>query len=263
MKRLHRTVLHEASSAPSLPGMYPSLAARRISIRRGECSMIAGQSGAGKSTLALALAVRAKVPTLYFSADTNSDTVEVRLASMLTDTDQATVEAAILRDRSWASNILKLAGHIRWNFDASLSMETVELEIMAHQELTSRPPELIVVDNLLDCAQGGTGTRWDAMLDLLLDFKYLAREYDTAFLILHHMTEAEPLPRGQVPPKRAIKGKLDDTPALILSVAADEGGFLGVSAVKNRHGESDVKGEKPTWLRADPSRMFIGELETA
>lgn len=258
MEFLHRSIKTDGAEAPSIPNMYPSLAARQVSIRRGEVSMIAGQPASGKSTLALALAVRAKVPTVYFSADSHKHTQSMRLISMLTDMDQATVELA-MQDRDWASEMLKQADYMAWNFDSSPSVKTIERTCEAHVELHSRAPELLIIDNLTDVYV--EGDEWGGMRDFLKDMKYISREYQCAVLVLHHATQGVFVPHGQVPPSHALQGKVAQTPALVLSVAADEAGFLGVSPVKNRYGRSNPSGSEPTWFKYAPERMFIGEVE--
>ena len=239
--------------------MYPSLAARGIAIRRGEVSLIAGQPASGKSTIALALAVRAAVPTLYFSADTHAHTMSLRLIAKLTDTDQSIVEPA-MNDREWAAEMLEQAGHIRWCFDSAPSVKSVEEQLQAHVELFSRAPELVVIDNLTDMV-GGEGTEWEGMRNMMKDFKYLAREYDTAFLVLHHMSEGVTINPGCAPPRMALQGKVSQTPALVLSIVQDDAGFLGVCPVKNRYGASSPSGADVSWLRYNPAAMQVTEVE--
>ena len=259
MKRLHRTVLQSGNLAPSLPNMYPSLAARGIAVRRGEVTLVAGLPASGKSTFAMALANRAKVPTLYVSADTHAHTQSLRMIAMLTGTDQNIIEPA-MQDKEWASEMLQQASHIRWDFNSAPSVQSVEQQLDAHVELFSRGPEMVVIDNLTDLV-GGEGSEWEGMRGMLKDMKFLAREYDTAFLVLHHMSEGVQVPHGQCPPRYALMGKVAATPALILSITQDDAGFLGVCPVKNRYGASNPSGTDVTWLRYDPAAMQISEVE--
>ena len=156
-------MLQDASVAPSLPNMFPSLLTRQVAIRRGEVNLIAGQPASGKSTLAMALAVRAKVPTLYVSADTHAHTMSMRLIAMLTGATQDQVEAAMESDRTWAAEILERADYLTWSFDSAPSVQTVEDELLAHIELNGVPPMLTVIDNLTDMmgnvVREGTGTQ--------------------------------------------------------------------------------------------------------
>lgn len=258
MQRLHRAVMQAGNQAPSLPNMYPSLTERGIAIRIGEVSLIAGQPASGKSSLAMALAVRSQVPTLYLSADTHAHTMSMRLIAMLTDVDQNTVEEAMASDRGWAAEMLKQADHIRWSFDSAPTVQSIEDQILAHIELYSKAPELVVVDNLTDVVVDGD--EFGGMRSTMKDFKWLAREYDCALLVLHHATEG--VQGNPCPPRFSLMGKVSQTPALVLTVAQDEAGFLGVAPVKNRYGASNPSGTDPVWLRYDPAKMQVTEVES-
>ena len=259
MKRLHRSIFRDSNEAPSLPNMFPSLAARQIAVRRGEVNLIAGQAGSGKSTLALAMAVRAQVPTIYLSADTHEHTVRMRLVSMLTGAQQDVVEP-LMADREWAAEVLSQADYLAWSFESAPSVQTIEDEILAHIELTSRAPMLTVVDNLTDMMGNDGPEEWSGMRTMLKDFKHLAREYDTAFLVLHH-TGDDYLEPNTCPPRWRLMGKVTQTPAMILTVAQNDAGFLGVCPVKNRYGPSVPSGKEPTWLAYDPAAMQVNEVE--
>lgn len=248
----------DGDKAPSLPNMFPSLSARQVAVRRGEVNVIAGQPGAGKSTLAMALAVRSQSPTLYVSADTHEHTMSMRLITMLTGATTDVVEQAMI-DKEWAASVMEQADYFTWSFDSAPSPETIENEILAHIELNGVAPRLTVVDNLTDIA-GGEGDEWAGMRGLMKDFKFLAREYDTAFMVLHH-TGDEYLEPGTCPPRWRLMGKVAQTPALILTVAQDDAGFLGVCPVKNRYGPSNPNGKEPSWLKYDPSRMLVEEWD--
>jgi hypothetical protein len=126
------------------------------------------------------------------------------MISMLTNTDQNIIEPA-MQDKEWASEMLAQAAHIRWDFNSAPSVQSIEQELDAHVELFSRAPELVVIDNLTDLV-GGEGSEWEGMRGMLKDMKFLAREYDTAFLVLHHMSEGVLVPHGQCPPRYALMG---------------------------------------------------------
>lgn len=257
MRSLHRAVRSGAKIAANLPTVYSSLAARQITLRRGEVTMVAGPPGAGKSTLALHWALKAQRPCLYFSADTHEHTMALRLASMITDTDQMQIET-FMHDTDWASRVLAQAGHIRWSFESAPSLQDIELELHAFHEMYGEYPELVVVDNLLDCTHSD-GDEWGSMRSLLREFKWWARETGSSFLTLHHTSEG--VPGNPCPPRSAIQGKVAQTPALILTVTNSQPGFLGVCSVKNRYGPADPSGGTPTWLAYEPARMYIADME--
>ena len=259
MRRLHRAVLQQDAGAPSIPNMFPSLAARQVAVRRGEVSVIAGQAGSGKSSFAGAFAYRAQVPTLYVSMDTHKDTMSMRLLSMILDTPSNVVEEA-MTDKQWAAEVLAQADWFTWAFDSVNDVQAIENELLAHIELNGVAPELTVVDNLTDMDTDGAG-EWDGARNLMKDFKYLAREYDTSLLVLHH-TGDKYLESGTCPARWDLMGKVSQTPALILTVAQNDAGFIGVCPVKNRYGPADPSGRTPTWLRFDAGSMQITEVES-
>lgn len=258
MRRLHRAILQDENTAPSIPNMFPSLAARQVAIRRGEVNVIAGQAGSGKSSLAMALAYRSRVQTLYVSMDTHKDTMSMRLISMILNTPSNIVEPA-MQDREWASEVLSEADWFTWAFDSVNDVQAIEDEILAHIELNGVAPELTVVDNLTDMSTGGE-EEWGGARNLMKDFKYLAREYDTSLLVLHH-TADKYLESGCAPARWDLMGKVSQTPALILTVAQNDAGFIGVCPVKNRYGPADPSGRTPVWLRFDAASMQIEEVE--
>lgn len=256
MLRLERAIKQAGNSAPVVPNMYQCLADRQVQIRRGEVSMIAGAPGAGKSTLALALAVRAKVGCLYVSADTHAHTMTLRLLAMLSGADQAQVEPWMVTNPEWVAETLAGAAHIRWCFDSAPSVATIETELAAYEELHGETPDLLVIDNLVDCV-GGEGDEWGALRSMLKDFKWLAREHDTALVVLHHTSESYGLRGAACPPLRSLQGKVAQTPALVLTVSNHDAGTLYVNPAKNRYGASWPGGDAPAFLGYQPASMQI------
>ncbi len=70
MRTLRRSIGKAEVGGEPLPPAFAAFQRAGIILRRAEITMIAGTPGAGKSSVALAIAAKAKVPTLYFSADT-------------------------------------------------------------------------------------------------------------------------------------------------------------------------------------------------
>jgi predicted ATP-dependent serine protease len=220
--------------------------------------MIAGTPGAGKSTLALAIALRAKVPTLYISADTNAHTMAMRLLSMITGYTQSEAERALLEDVEGSRKIINdSAGHIFWSFESAPTLSDLDQEVSAFEELWGCSPTLIVVDNLMDIANDG-GEEFASMRATMKELKYLARDTNAAVLVLHHTKESYPGEPCQ--PRSALQGMVAQLPALILTVGTDAPGFIAVAPVKNRYGKADQTGKMSYWLQFNPEVMDVSDI---
>ena len=256
---LHQAVLMPRQAVASLPGMFPSLAERGITLRRGELSMIGSAPGSGKSSIALSLAVRCGLPTLYFSADTTRENIEIRALSMLTGMDQQAAEAARTNDPVWASQVLQGFSHVAVETNSAPTLEYIENSINAFREFGS-DPALIIVDNAQDVAFDN-GDTWQALQTLMRELRWFARDTNASVLVLHH-TRQESY-GGQAPPLWSLQGKISAVPALILTLTNEQPGFIGVCAVKNRYGKASPGGQDVTWLAWEPSTMTISDLGEA
>lgn len=259
MKTLSRSVGRPDIGGEPMPSVFRTFEHNQIVLRRAEVSMIAGTPGAGKSTLALALALRARIPTLYLSADTNAHTMAMRLYSMITGVSQSEAEKIIAEDPTGARDRLALASHIYWSFDSNPSLGDIDDEVTAVEELLGESPALIVIDNLMDITMDG-GEEFSNMRNALKELKYLARDTNAAILVLHHTKES--YAGNPCQPRSSLQGMVAQLPALILTVGQQDG-MLGVAAVKNRYGKANAGGDNPVWLQFNPEYMFIADLQEA
>ena len=148
------------------------------------------------------------------------------------------------------------AGHIRFDFDPGPSLQDIEEEIKAYVEIYADTPHMIVLDNLLNVA-GSNDNEWTAMRDAMSAFHYMARETESAFVVLHHVSENDSKPNIPAP-RKALQGKVSQLPELVLSVALDGAREqYKVATVKNRHGQADPTAEAFTTLSVDPARMTL------
>lgn len=219
--------------------------------------MVAGPPGAGKSALGHTIALRSKVPTLYFSADSHAHTMRLRSLSSLTATPQEEIEEWMVDNPDWAKSTLEHAEHIRWNFESSPGLDDIEEEIAVYREVMGDDPHLIVVDNLIDVAFID-GDEYQSLRSLLREFKRIARETGAAFLTLHHTSEGGEM--HPCPPRRSIHGKVNQTPAMIWTIGASPG-HMPVAVVKNRYGPADLSGTTAHFLTFDPSSMYLHDAE--
>ena len=205
--------------------------------------MVAAAPNAGKSMFAFIYAIKAARPTLFFSADTDTSTVMMRAASHLSGHAQITVEANLNTDPKYYDKYLDSMDKIQWVFDSSPSLDDIEDEVKAYIELYGIPPELIVIDNLMNVA-AETDNEWAGLREIMINLHDLARKTEACVLVLHHTSEqGEYGSLTMPPPRRSIHGKVSQLPSLILTLGYDPtDSILRVAAVKNRFGPHAADG---------------------
>jgi len=248
------------TKATPLPDVWDGLKAEGIKFRRGQVCMVAAAPNAGKSMFALIYAIKAKVPTLFFSADTDTTTVMMRSVSHLSGHSQVTVEANLSDNSHYYNAHLHKLSHIKWVFDSSPNIDDLELEIRAYVELFGQPPELIVIDNLMNIT-AETDNEWAGLRAIMMELHDMARKTEACVLVLHHVSEQSEYGSPSEPPhRRAIHGKVSQLPALILTLGYGPGqGVLKVAAVKNRFGPHQPDGKKYVQLLVNYAAVQISD----
>ena len=243
MLNLNRAWRGSNTNATPLPDVWVALANKQIKFRRGQVCMVAAAPNAGKSMFALIYAIKAKVPTLFFSADTDTATVMMRAASHLSGHEQLLVESNLLSNRHYYDKYLSEMESIQFVFDSSPSLDDIELEIKAYVELFGIPPELIVVDNLMNVVSE-SDNEWAGLRAIMVEFHDMARKTEACVLVLHHVSEQSEYGKTTDPSaRRAIHGKVSQLPALIITLGFDpHNSVLKVAAVKNRFGPHTADG---------------------
>ena len=249
------------TKATPLPDVWETLKKNQIRFRRGQLCMVAAAPNAGKSMFSLVYAIQAQVPTLFFSADTDVTTVMIRAAAHTSGHSQLTVETNLDSNSKYYDKYFDKIGHIQWVFDSSPSLDDIELEVKAYQELYGLPPELIIVDNLMNVA-AETDNEWAGLRAIMMELHDLARNTEACVLVLHHVSEATEYGDGTMPPaRRAIHGKVSQLPSLILTLGYDVlGKQLRVAAVKNRFGPNSADGKVNVPLSAHYAACQISDV---
>jgi hypothetical protein len=193
---------------------------------------------------ALIYAMKAQVPTLFFSADTDTTTVMMRAAAHSSGHNQVTVEQNLSVDNHAYDKHFDKFKHIKWVFDSSPSLDDIELEIKAYVELYGDAPELIIIDNLMNVS-AETDNEWAGLRAIMMELHDMARTTEACVLVLHHVSEQSEYGSPTEPPaRRAIHGKVSQLPALILTLGYNPtAGELKVAAVKNRFGPHAADGK--------------------
>lgn len=222
--------------------------------------MVAAAPNAGKSMFALIYAVKAKVPTLFFSADTDTTTVMMRAAAHSSGHNQVNVEQNLSTDSHFYDSYFEKLKHIKWVFDSSPSLDDIELEVKAYVELYGQSPELIIIDNLMNVA-AETDNEWAGLRAIMMELHDMARKTEACVLVLHHVSEQSEYGSPTEPPaRRAIHGKVSQLPALILTLGYNPtNAELKIAAVKNRFGPHAADGKDYVILFVDYGSCRISD----
>jgi len=207
--------------------------------------MVAAAPNAGKSMFALVYAIKAKVPTLFFSADTDAATVMLRASAHLAGHTQETVENQISINTGAYDENLQDISHIQWVFDSSPNLDDIEAEVKAYIELYGISPQLIIIDNLMNVV-AESDNEWAGLRQIMMELHDMARKTEACVLVLHHVSEQSEYGKDMTEPpaRRAIHGKVSQLPAMILTLGYNPFEHtLRVAAVKNRFGQHQADGK--------------------
>jgi hypothetical protein len=242
-----------------LPPVFTGLATYGAHIRRGQLTLVAAGSGVGKSSLLTFIAMAmegedGRIPTLYFSADSDVMTFGMRTGAMIADIRLFEAERLIrVGDTNFLQQIQRETQHIWVCFEPSPSPKDIEDEVTAYALVNGQYPELIVIDNLMDVKTGmAKGEGDDAALSFL---KQLAGRTGAAVVALCHVvagtmrkddsgkSQYVDYVNGTAPiPLSGLMNKIDKRPRLILSLYKETETLLGVCILKNSNGRADPDG---------------------
>lgn len=236
---------------------WQSLERKGVRFLRGQLCLVCAGPGTGKSALILAYALKAKVPTLYFSADSDAFTQLSRSVSILTgwsmEKAAKAVRAGDLGEAATEFEDLP----IRFNYKASPTLDQIEDSMYAYEEVYGDFPALVVIDNVTNVRHIPDEDDPFAGLESLMDYLHgMARTTSACIIGLHHVTGGyndadKPIPLS------GVKGQISRVPELILTLHRVQEGYgvdqLRLSTVKNRGGKSDPSGVDYTPL------VFVGD----
>jgi len=223
--------------------------------------MLAGQPGAGKSTIALWLSVHwAKLGLIgiYFSADSSELVAASRTAAMVLRRPVKEMEQKLQANDQQAVEAIASTSGISWCFDPEITLDGIDLELAAFEEMWGRVPDFIIIDNATDVEQSD-GDEFGALRRVMRDLTFLARTTSAAVLVLHHTSESEK--DDPCPPRRAIHGKISVKPALVLTTSETwPSGQKPIAIVKSRFGSSDKTGKNATFIKQDRESLAFEDF---
>jgi replicative DNA helicase len=246
-----------------LPTVFESLDAKGSRFLRGQLCLVCAGPGTGKSAFVLTYALKAGIPTLYFSADSDAFTQLSRSLSILTGCSMEQAAKAV-RDGDLGDAAEALAGiPIRFNYSASPTLDQIETSMMSYEEVYGDFPALVVIDNVTNVRGGGEDDDPFSGLESLMDYLHgMARTTSACVIGLHHVTGTYN-DADKAIPLSGVKGQISRVPEMILTlhrVADDFAEELRVSTVKNRGGKSDPSGADYVPLLFAGDTMQIRDL---
>ena len=256
MFTLHKFGHRTGNLGKPLPDPFELFDRRRVKFRIGGTSLIAGTPGSFKSIFALNMLTKwaQDRSVLYFSADSDEFTVAKRLASILTNDTNDTVEERMSEPGDWRDhyvNSLRAVDGARFVYNP-LSFETIQTNLAAFEEVNHAFPEVVFVDNLIDTVEDPDD--WGGMIHFIKQMDILSRETRSHVCILHHASEswAQSHP-GLPPPSAFVQGKVNQIPRMVLTMAAEDSQWLRIACVKNTNGPMDATAKSYMEFRVEPS----------
>lgn len=244
--------------------MFRSLEDAGTHFRRGQLVLVSAGPGTGKSGFTLTVALRSKVPCLYFSADSDAFEQLKRSISIQTGWSQERASKAILEDRLDEVRTHLIGLPIRMHYSASPTLDVIETQIEAYEEVYGDYPDLIVVDNVTNVRLDRPDGDDDPFsgLESLMDYLHtMARETSACVVGLHHVTSGYN-DSAKAIPLSGVKGQISRVPEMVLTLFRKPGDeytpdALCVSTVKQRGGKADPSGQTYVELDFDGGSMAI------
>jgi len=259
MQSLDRVVRRGATVAHQIHLPFAGLRRIGFGLAMGQLGMIAAAPGVGKSALALQVALSSGLRTLYVSADTDAWTMSVRTLAHNTGHPQSYINQCL--EGGYALEELDVAlweaRHVQFSFDSYTTRE-IHSDVQAYGTVHGSFPELIVVDNLMNCARGGEDDL-SSQTKAMDELHALAQQTGAHVLVLHHATGSYDDGDRQIP-LSGLANKLSKLPAQVLTLyRKDPHVFMCV--VKHRQGKADPSGGLQVRLRFDGDRQTYLDQE--
>lgn len=258
MQTLMRAARGTPEAGDPLPTPFPIFEQLGVFHRRGQLSIVAAASGVGKSQYATYYAAHAspRIPTLYFSCDTDILTLAARVGAGVLATRVKDVERALReKDYETARGVEHATNHIWFAWDNQPSCMDIQNEVEAYSLVMGDWPHLIVIDNLINIdSEGGAGhEQKDGVLAWL---QQLAGRTNAHVMVLQHVTKL--YEDGLTPiPKSGLLDSVAKRPRLVITLHKVSDFLLGVRVVKNSNGKMASDATWGTDLRVDFERSYM------
>lgn len=268
MQSLALAMMAKGDEGLALPTVFPQLEELGAHLRRSQLSLWAAAPGGGKSAVASEFVLNMKydeflddkVPSMYFSADSDKGTIGVRLAAAVLGTTIAQAEEALAVPGSAAWKAVEAAlDHVWFVWDSSPSLHEIEKEIEAYVAVTGEYPHLIVFDNLKNLVPDTPGAAKHEEYDEIMEWlKILALDTKAHVAVLHHVTGF--YENGNEPiPLNGLLGKPGKACRLIVTLYmySRDPSVMGMCVVKNSNGPANAGGGLQAHVGWNPEQSFF------
>lgn len=259
MLSLEQSARAKGAAGEPLPKVWDSLWNKGTQFIRGQLCLVAAGPGTGKSGFVLSYALQSGVTCLYISADSDAFIQLSRSLAILGDLTLDEAKEMVHRDDTEQIIAITKGSPIRFSYEASPTLDHIERQMLAYEELYGDFPELVVIDNVLDVVldyEEDSASR-DSLMAWLHE---LARNTGACVVALHHVTG--PFNDSDKPiPLSGVKGQIGRVPEVVLTLHKEvyEGmtDTLHVSTVKNRGNKADASGNSFVSLDFNGDKMLI------
>jgi len=256
MQTLDRVVRRGSHDSHVIPLPFVGLQRLGFGLARGQLGMVVAGPGVGKSAFALQIALAARVPALYISADTDSWTMTVRTLAYNTGHPQSYIVACLEPGVEAPDDIdvaLHNARNVQFSFDTYTTRE-INDDVLAYGVVHGAYPDLIVVDNVRNFAHDGDN-EVSAQQKVMSELHALAQTTGAHVLALHHAT-GQYHDGDRAVPMSGVENKITHLAAQVLTLHKQDPYVFAVP-VKNRLGKASP-GAKDMHVRL----RFDGDRQT-
>ena len=242
MPLLSATGRKSVALAPALPINCHPLS-KWVQFRRGQFSIVAGAPGSGKSLVATNIAIQSRVPTLFFSADSDEYTVRTRALAILTGQKLDIIEEQIKQPggADYYAQKLSAVDAADFCFRSDIDLDFIVHRLNAYSELRGEPPHLVIVDNLTNSVID-TDNEYSELRSICRELQLIARDTNAHVMALHHVKgiheQAEK--RSVSIGLGSLQYNLGKIPEIVLGINRPTDSTVNMSVPKNRSGKSDI-----------------------
>jgi hypothetical protein len=222
--------------------------------RRGQLSLHVAAPGVGKSIISLVVALKAGVPVLVISADTDRSDQADRAMCMLSGQPMSVIKDDPEKYQHVLSSI---PDDVRFEFDPAPEAGDMTEMCKAYRMVMGFYPHLIIVDTI--------GKIWSEVgeenarnKDAVEKCQYMARKTGAHVWALHHAQKGYDSGDKPIPLDGVMSGT-SKIPEQVMSMWKNEAGDICFCPLKNRSGIMDPTAMViRSWARMDTEQMQIG-----